>query len=433
MSALLERGLETDPGLQRIRSFVKPDGTLFAFHFPHHAALGEDGALQPTTLVSEHLSHIGGDPETIAQVFSRDGRIIFVNKADFDINERSLEELGIFIEETVRIPMGLIDHAIRGQNGKSINKHGMSHAISVANKGALLEEQVGTPLWQRRAGTIAKRLHDIGNIGGRDPHPYYGRLIWRFFYPNLRMTEQQEDIINTSIMRHDGDGLIGWLIAQGEQTFPDALRTMREELGDPGLATVIGDKGDIGIDRLPEENTAEDLEDPHRIVNLYAETSVLQYTEDLETFYMQIDFGKSLSEQQLRMLPHFVVRREDGEIVRKVPRVLQNGVEEFGSSDFHEWEKVFLGTYYPRIALIVMGALALGDDVTKHVQIVITDKSTGSGMERVSGMRFDRDPQSHYYAPKNLYRIWQNLPPSLRNKRDYRYFAHLAETEASVI
>src|SRR3989344_706975 len=421
------------PQLRKVVPFVQ-DGVLYVLHDPQkHMKQMPDGVFIPTTKIFDYISESGADPNIIRRVFSPEGELIHVVDQEFDIRQdpfgirksNSIENIRGFLEGTVALPMRLINQAIAGPEKKVKNDHELGHALDVTDKGVNIMAQVGTPPDEQAAGVVAFMLHDIGNILSRDFHAYFSVLLWRKFYPNLILTEKQEQLIDQAIIFHNGDVFFDILKQKKGMTFAEVINWMRAELADPALALILADKGALGIERLPNVGDPEDL---HRTVNLYARTHELNYNTDLEHFFWVINFGEGLTHDQLQRFSQFVVQRADGKIVRRTPREIKKGIEELQSTEFEEWEKVFWATYFPRNMLLVIAALAMSD-FAKDVNIVIRDISGSGPAESVKLYTFSMDrknekgEENEYYAPKQMHKIWSRLPQSMRERAEYKLFA----------
>lgn len=413
--------------VEMLEPFVQT-GILYVLHDPtKHIEYGPNGEIIPTTKAIDYVSASGADPNIARRVFSEDGQLIYVIEQDFDINNNSLLGTRNFLAGTAEIPMDLINPSIAGPEKKVKNNHDLRHALVVTDNSLGIMTTLGTPMPEQAAGVVAAMLHDIGNILGRDPHAYFSSLLWRKFYPNLHMTEEQERIVDQAMVVHDGDVFYEILNELGNITFDEAKEYMRIELADPAKTLIIADKGALGIDRLPPPNLPEKKEDIHRVINLYGQTHELNYTPDLEHFYWGVNFGEGLTLEQLQQFPEFVVQTEDGEIVRKISQILKNGVEEFGTNEFEEWEKLFWAEYYPRNMLLVLTGLAAADPIVEDVNVVMRDISGSGPSESVKLYTFSADPQSKNYAPLQMYRIWQRLPLAKRKLPEYKLFANFWE------
>jgi hypothetical protein len=416
--------IESNPEARKLASFVPESNILYVYHNSEHAVIQPDGSLLPTTKVIDHLLQAGANPSYVNQVFSPEGELIYIIGQEYDIADpqKTPGEIGSFIQGTIEIPMHLINPAIAGPERKAKNNHDLQHAIAVASYADRFLRQVGSPLWQRQAGMVAFMLHDIGNILGRDSHPYFSALLWRRLYPNLIMTAQQEEIIDQALLYHDGDVFYETIDSWGGVSFEQTVRRMREMLSDPSLALILADKGDMGIHRLPAKQFPQDLEDPHRVVNQYSRTSDLYFTLDLRSFVWIINFGEKLSDKELRRFPAFVIRRDDGQIVRKTPRVIRKNIEEFASDEYSEWKNLLWATYYPRMMLAVIAAFALGDGFTEEVNIVINNFQTAEGGRGIEKISFNMDKNSENYVGNTMHRIWERLPVSIKHQAPYRIF-----------
>lgn len=409
--------------VRRVSPFIGGrDGRYYALPKFDNAPQTEDGIYIPQTPVVDHLHDAGASDVYINQVFSPNSELVGCITQEFDLNTHSLPEINVFIGGTAETPMHLINPSIAGPEQDVKNNHDLRHAMRVAGFGDGLMEQVGTPMWQRKAGMVALLLHDIGNIFGREPHALFSTLVWRKFYPNMKMTPEQEYLVDQAIVHHDGDGFYDVIRSWDEPTIEGVFARMRETYEDPALALIMGDKADIGFDRLP----SKDREDVHQILNLYGETDSLSYTEDLENLYWVIDFGRDVTEGQQRSFPHFVVRRSDGNIVRKTPKLLKNGHEDLGvESVFEEWLRLFWATYYPRNMLLVMAGFAL-NPMAKQVTILVRNLSDVEPGKSINFYTFSRDEQSPYYVAKRMKKIYEILPDTLKQNQDYKLFGEFA-------
>ena len=415
------------PLVRQVEKFIRNDGVLFSFHdLEHDRILLPDGSFQPTYRFINYCRDIGVDPALRNQVFNTRGELIYRIEQQFAINSVSPEAVAAFISASIETPMHLINPAIAGPNKKAKNNHDFRHAKRVWETGDFFMQAVGTPTAQRRAGAVALLMHDIGNLLGRDHHPQLSILLRREFFPGLIMDQAQEEMIDEAILIHDGDLLYSMLEEWGKDVTVQEAIELLSMYGDVALSLIIGDKLDIGLDRLPSKEFPLDLEDPHRIVNLYAESQKTLFYEDLQKLAMQITFGAPLSPEKLEQYSHVFERGVDGEIRRKLPDSIRRKLEHESVDEYTEAKRFFWEIYFPRMMLTVLSSFAI-DAELKEMVLVFENQMVTEGSTGVDLYHFSKDPKDRHYIASTMQRIFTTLPQHMQSDSHAQLFLRFAQ------
>lgn len=245
------------------------------------------------------------------------------------------------------------------------NDHRMSHILRVTRRVVKLLTKGNYRKEVIHRGRISALSHDNFNILSRKFHQHGGLDFLLFMFPRFWDDPAQLDIVSLAIHLHT-DWVaedVFHLIRERVKTDLEFYHRLREELGPEVLALIIGDKTDIGPERVLNNMplTVEALKnDRHFAINLVAKTIAFDMYQDPENPSKRIVYWNILfsPEQMMYTSP-------------EVYQVVEQG-KEYLPQRATEWLREFWSEYEQRNTLVAQSTFGLLPDVDK-IEIHIDD------------------------------------------------------------
>lgn len=322
----------------------------------------------------EHLQEHGVEVDEIRELFSeRRGTWSYTDDSEVDIYSMRPGDVLLHVRDVLEPINKLVDRSLDGLSVDGFNKHSELHTGRVTKTGLRLLEYATASDDQKRNFIVASEGHDIGNLFDREAHPIISARMLRRIFPGITEDRDAWDIINRAIVLHDSDNLQAVMSIWGKIPAQERVQRLAEFLGEEGLALLIGDKVDIGIDRISDKPLPSAvLRDPHLAVNLLgSHNSIEPYGNSIIWI---LKYSKTFTPNQRRKLSHIIEgveqRMESGEL----------------KATFEEWDRQFVRIYADRMVTTVEAAMGFFPGISK-VEINMQDHDGGAERRRV----FHRD------------------------------------------
>lgn len=228
------------------------------------------------------------------------------------------------------------------------NKHGEEHTQAVVNQGIILLDYIGADEESKRDLVIASQGHDIGNLFGREVHPYISSKMLQRIMPQVKEDPEHWKRINTAILMHDSQNLHAVTSLWNGEKPEDKFTRLYEFLGPAGLALLIADKVDVGILRVSDSILASNtVYDPHAVVNALVKHDGLELERAGDSLVWNLQYDPEFTPQQMKKYMHFLPgwrrRLREGEV--NISR--------------ERWEQMFWAIYADRVQTAVEASLTL--------------------------------------------------------------------------
>lgn len=351
----------------------------------------------------EYFTGEGFKPEFVDRLFFDDGSWEYKDHdpAPFGgLNPQQIHErLKCVVNEIYELANGSLDKI--SDNG--FNRHDTAHILKVL-EGALVSlrphlqqisktyENNPTQAKEEVENVIKQVLlsvwgHDLGNILSRSLHSLISPNLLEAIFPTVfQQADGTEDAalrrtVRRAIMLHNEPVALSTIDSWGRLTLDEQIASMSEKFGPVALATIIGDKIDIGrhrISKKPSNPQAVDS-DEHLQVNLYLDTAQLDLSDPTSGEW-QIDFTPGMDEQDQKNYKQFsYVKEKDGapKYEAWVPDEVRRLHREHNLPHSVYAEGLFWKLYWPRVRLTVMSFFALYPE-RDTFSISIRDKKEGN-------------------------------------------------------